>query len=946
MKKKFVAIMMVAAMAASMAACGSDGGSSDTQKGGSSTSTSDVANKDKPLVWFNRQPSNSSTGELDMTALNYNKDTYYVGFDANQGAELQGEMVKEYIEKNIDTIDRNGDGVIGYVLAIGDIGHNDSIARTRGVRKALGTGVDKSGEIDSAPAGTNSDGKAAEVQDGKITVNGKDYVVRELASQEMKNSAGATWDAATAGNAIGTWSSSFGESIDVVVSNNDGMGMSMFNAWSKDNKVPTFGYDANSDAVAAIAEGYGGTISQHADVQAYLTLRVLRNALDGVDIDTGIGTEDDAGNVLSDDVYVYKDDERSYYALNVAVTADNYKDFTDSTVVWAPVSTQLDSAKHPTKKVWLNIYNASDNFLSSTYQPLLQKYDDLLNLDVEYIGGDGQTESNITNRLGNPSQYDAFAINMVKTDNAASYREKSLPKIKCIQTTANIELGAGSMGDKNNENILSIRGMSKSFGRNRVLDHINLDVKKGTVMGLMGENGAGKSTMMKCLFGTYQKDEGTIYLDGKEVSFSGPKDALENGIAMVHQELNQCLERNVVDNLFLGRYPVNSFGMIDEGRMKKEASELFRKLGMTVNLEQPMKNMSVSQRQMCEIAKAISYNSKVIVLDEPTSSLTVQEVEKLFQMMMMLRDQGISLIYISHKMDEIFEICDEISVLRDGNLVMTKSTKETNMNELIAAMVGRVLENRFPPVDNKPKDVILSIQHLSTKYEPHLQDITFDVHEGEIFGLYGLVGAGRTELLETIFGIRTRAAGRVYFKNQLMNFTCAKEAMDYGFALITEERKANGLFLKGNLTFNTTIANLGAYKNGPELSDSKMTKATSDEIKIMHTKCMGPEDMISALSGGNQQKVILGKWLERGPQIFMMDEPTRGIDVGAKYEIYELIINMAKQGKTVIVVSSEMPEILGITNRIGVMSNGRLSGIVNTKETNQEELLRLSAKYL
>lgn len=238
MKKKFVAIMMVAAMAASMAACGSDGGSSDTQKGGSSTTTSDVANKDKPLVWFNRQPSNSSTGELDTTALNYNKDTYYVGFDANQGAELQGEMVKEYIEKNIDTIDRNGDGVIGYVLAIGDIGHNDSIARTRGVRKALGTGVDKSGEIDSAPAGTNSDGKAAEVQDGKITVNGKDYVVRELASQEMKNSAGATWDAATAGNAIGTWSSSFGESIDVVVSNNDGMGMSMFNAWSKDNKVP------------------------------------------------------------------------------------------------------------------------------------------------------------------------------------------------------------------------------------------------------------------------------------------------------------------------------------------------------------------------------------------------------------------------------------------------------------------------------------------------------------------------------------------------------------------------------------------------------------------------------------------------------------------------------------------------------------------------------------
>ena len=419
MKRKIALITMAAVMALSVTACG--GGSDSGKSASNNSSGSEVANKDKPLVWFNRQPSNSSTGELDMTALNFNKDTYYVGFDANQGAELQGQMIADYIEKNIDTIDRNGDGVIGYVLAIGDIGHNDSIARTRGVRKALGTAVDNNGEIVSDPAGTNTDGSASVVQDGKITVNGKDYVVRELASQEMKNSAGATWDAATAGNAIGTWSSSFGDQIDIVASNNDGMGMSMFNAWSKDNKVATFGYDANSDAVAAIAEGYGGTISQHADVQAYLTLRVLRNALDGVDIDTGIGTADDAGNVLTDDVYKYDADQRSYYALNVAVTADNYQDFTDSTVTWAPVSNQLDESAHATKKVWLNIYNAADNFLSSTYQPLLQKYDDLLNLDVEYIGGDGQTESNITNRLGNPSQYDAFAINMVKTDNAASY---------------------------------------------------------------------------------------------------------------------------------------------------------------------------------------------------------------------------------------------------------------------------------------------------------------------------------------------------------------------------------------------------------------------------------------------------------------------------------------------------------------------------------------------
>ena len=429
--KKILALLLALVMIFALAACGE--ASTDTSNppadgdtpasaapaddGGAAT----VANKDKPLVWFNRQPSNSTTGELDMAALTFNENTYYVGFDANQGAELQGTMILDYIKANIEGLDRNGDGIIGYVLAVGDIGHNDSIARTRGVRSALGTAVEVDGVIDSTPVGTNIDGTSTYVKDGTLEIDGTTYIVRELASQEMKNSAGATWDAATAGNAIGTWASSFGDQIDIVASNNDGMGMSMFLAWSKAEGVPTFGYDANSDAVAAIAEGYGGTISQHADVQAYLTLRVLRNALDGVDIDTGIGTADDAGNVLSSDVFYYDEASRSYYALNVAVTADNYEDFLDSTVTYAPVSNQLDATAHPTKNVWLNIYNSADNFLGSTYQPLLQKYDDLLNLNVEYIAGDGQTESNITNRLGNPDMYDAFAINMVKTDNAASY---------------------------------------------------------------------------------------------------------------------------------------------------------------------------------------------------------------------------------------------------------------------------------------------------------------------------------------------------------------------------------------------------------------------------------------------------------------------------------------------------------------------------------------------
>ena len=432
--KKLLALLLALVMVFALAACGgtegtpsdapaSDAPASDAPASEAPADSGDgtVANKDKPLVWFNRQPSNSTTGELDMAALTFNDNTYYVGFDANQGAELQGTMILEYIQNNIEGLDRNGDGIIGYVLAIGDIGHNDSIARTRGVRSALGTAVEVDGVIDSTPVGTNIDGTSAYVKDGELEINGTTYIVRELASQEMKNSAGATWDAATAGNAIGTWASSFGDQIDIVASNNDGMGMSMFLAWSKAEGVPTFGYDANSDAVAAIAEGYGGTISQHADVQAYLTLRVLRNALDGVDIDTGIGTADEAGNVLSDDVYYYDEASRSYYALNVAVTAENYESFLDSTVTYEPVSNQLDATAHPTKNVWLNIYNSADNFLGSTYQPLLQKYDDLLNLNVEYIAGDGQTESNITNRLGNPDMYDAFAFNMVKTDNAASY---------------------------------------------------------------------------------------------------------------------------------------------------------------------------------------------------------------------------------------------------------------------------------------------------------------------------------------------------------------------------------------------------------------------------------------------------------------------------------------------------------------------------------------------
>ncbi|HAH61248.1 MAG TPA: sugar ABC transporter ATP-binding protein [Treponema sp.] len=493
--------------------------------------------------------------------------------------------------------------------------------------------------------------------------------------------------------------------------------------------------------------------------------------------------------------------------------------------------------------------------------------------------------------------------------------------------------------------VLQIRNLSKSFAKNKVLDGINLEVKKGSVLGLMGENGAGKSTMMKCLFGIYAKDEGQFMLMGKPVDFKTPKEALESGVAMVHQELNQCLDRSVMDNLYLGRYP-KRFGVIDEAKMLKDSIKLFNSLNMNVDPHTIMRTMSVSQRQMVEIAKAVSYNAKIIVLDEPTSSLSENEIGKLFSIVKNLREKGVSFIYISHKMDEVFLICDEVSVLRDGKLILTKSTKETEMNELISAMVGRSLEKRFPDVDNTPGEYIFEVKGLTTKYEPILEDISFKVRKGEIFGLYGLVGAGRSELLESMFGIRTIASGEMVYNGKKLRFKNSRDAMEHNFALVTEERKFNGMFGKASIEFNTTITNLASYKSHGFISNQKLYEAANREITTMKTKCVSPDELITSLSGGNQQKVIIGKWIERQPEVFLMDEPTRGIDVGAKYEIYQLIIRMAKEGKTVIVVSSEMPEILGITNRIAVMSNHRLAGIVNTNETDQEALLRLSAKYL
>ena len=499
------------------------------------------------------------------------------------------------------------------------------------------------------------------------------------------------------------------------------------------------------------------------------------------------------------------------------------------------------------------------------------------------------------------------------------------------------------MADKKDNIVLSIRDMSKSFGRNRVLTRINLDVKAGTVMGLMGENGAGKSTMMKCLFGTYQKDEGNIFLDGKEVSFSGPREALENGIAMVHQELNQCLERNVVDNLFLGRYPVNAVGVIDEGRMKKEASELFRKLGMTVNLSQPMRNMSVSQRQMCEIAKAISYNSKVIVLDEPTSSLTVQEVEKLFEMMRMLKEQGIALIYISHKMDELFEISDRITVLRDGQYVFSKKTKDLCPNDLIKAMVGREITEIYPESKSKIGEVILKVKHASRKGE--FKKIDFELRKGEKLGIAGLMGAGRTELMMAVFGAAKLEEGEIEIGGVPVRIQSPKDAIRQKIALVTEDRKRYGLNLTASVEDNavsvieSSLSKFGFYRR------KLGRKAAEEMISRMNTKVTGMDQIVGSLSGGNMQKVVLSKWLLNDPDIIIFDEPTRGIDVGAKAEIYKIIEELACKGKGIIIISSEMPELIGLSQRIIVLHEGEQTGELRGKEMTQENIMTLASGY-
>ncbi|MBQ0064825.1 MAG: ATP-binding cassette domain-containing protein [Firmicutes bacterium] len=497
----------------------------------------------------------------------------------------------------------------------------------------------------------------------------------------------------------------------------------------------------------------------------------------------------------------------------------------------------------------------------------------------------------------------------------------------------------------NNESVLlRMEDITKVFPGVKALDGVTVEVRAGTVHALMGENGAGKSTLMKCLFGVYHKDGGHIYLEGKEVDFKNSKDALENGVAMVHQELNQALTRNVMDNMWLGRFPKNG-PFTSEKKMYDATMKLFDDLGITVNPKAIMSTMPVSQRQMVEIAKAVSYDSKVIVFDEPTSSLTEVEVEHLFRIINMLRDRGCAIIYISHKMAEIKRISDDITIMRDGKWIATHPAADLEMADIIRLMVGRELTNQFPPKTNKPGETYLKVENLSGMYNK-LDNVCFEARRGEVLGLAGLDASGRTEVLESIFGIRTRKSGTITLAGKPCKNRNSGESIKNGFAMLTEERRATGIFGVRSILENTVISSLSRHKKfGPLLGMKTQVEDTQKYIDAMHTKTPSQHTQIRSLSGGNQQKVIIGRWLLTEPEVLLLDEPTRGIDVGAKYEIYQLILDLANQGKTVLMVSSEMPELLGVCDRILVMSGGKLAGEVDARTTTQEEIMTLAAKY-
>ena len=497
---------------------------------------------------------------------------------------------------------------------------------------------------------------------------------------------------------------------------------------------------------------------------------------------------------------------------------------------------------------------------------------------------------------------------------------------------------------------LEMRGVCKSFPGVKALDHAQLRLRPGTVHALMGENGAGKSTLMKCMFGIYEMDEGEVLFEGKPVKLNGPLEALEMGIAMVHQELQPIPARTVGENIFLGRYPMKKlFGiipMVDHDKMYADTAALLKKVRMEFDPKQPLGELSVSQMQSVEIAKAVSANCKVLILDEPTSSLTQNEVEALFRIVEDLKAEGVSIVYISHKMDEILRISDEVTIMRDGQYVGTWDAKELTTDLIITRMVGRELANLYPHRENVPGEVVFEVEDFTSINPRSFRNVNFQLKKGEILGVAGLVGAQRTELMEGIFGIRSHEKGTIKYQGKEMKISRPKDAIDNGIAMLTEDRRATGIMGVLSIADNISIASLNKYLDfGVSINNKKIEELVQDNIKKMNTKTPSSKTQIQSLSGGNQQKVLIGRWLANDPDVLILDEPTRGIDVGAKYEIYTIIADLAKQGKSIIMISSEMAEIIGMSDRVMVMCDGRVTGFIDGKDATQENIMELATQF-
>ena len=498
---------------------------------------------------------------------------------------------------------------------------------------------------------------------------------------------------------------------------------------------------------------------------------------------------------------------------------------------------------------------------------------------------------------------------------------------------------------------LELKGISKSFPGVKALDKVQLSIRPATVHALMGENGAGKSTLMKCLFGIYKMDEGEVYLEGEKVNINNPDEAMKYGIAMVHQELQPVLARSVAENMYLGRFPTHKYGplqVIDHKTMNEETSKWLRELGLDFDPKAPLGTLSIGQMQCVEIAKAVSHNAKVIIFDEPTSSLSDKEVDFLFKIMNDLRDKGVSMIYISHKMDEIKRISDDVTIMRDGTYIGTWQTSQLTTDQIIAKMVGRELTNIYPARDVKPSDeVIMEVKHMSSIHPKSFQDVSFKLKKGEILGFGGLVGAQRTELMEGIFGIRNLESGEVYIKGNKVTIKQPRDAMNAGIGMITEDRRGNGILGPLSIKDNVGVSVYNQYlKAGFVLDHPAINKIVDESIEKLRIKTPSMQEHIANLSGGNQQKVIIARWLANNPDVLIMDEPTRGIDVGAKHEIYELMNDLIAQGKSIIMISSEMAELLGMSDRVYVMCAGRLTGeITDPAEMTQEKVMEYATMF-